>query len=75
MIRTFIFYYTLMGREGVERACNKYLASLNQSDPVSRRRLLAFYNKLNNLSISDSISTDNDSPGLWNNLGRLYFHL
>lgn len=76
MIRTFIFYYTLMGREGVEKACNKYLASLNQTDPVSRRRLLAFYNKLNNLSISGNIPADiHSSSGLWNNCGRLYFHL
>lgn len=76
MIRTFMFYYTLLGREGVEKACNKYLASLNQGDPVSRRRLLAFYNKLNNLSISGNIPSDaRSTSGLWNNCGRLFFHL
>lgn len=65
-----------MGREGLENACNKYLASLNGSDPVSHRRLLAFYNKLNNLSISGHIPASSlSSFGLWNNCGRLYFKL
>lgn len=75
MIRSFILYLTLMGKEGLQEACNRYLASLYLPDPVSERRYLAFLNKLNNL---DSIELGSSSPekgGLWNCCGRLAFKL
>ena len=71
MIRSFILYYTLMGREGLQKAVDRYLASLYLPDQVSQRRYLAFLNKLNNL---DSIELGSSSPemgGLWNCCGRL----
>lgn len=75
MIRSFILYYTLMGREGLQKAIDRYLASLYSPDQVSERRFLAFLNKLNNL---DSVELGSSSPeqgGLWNCCGRLAFKL
>ena len=75
MIRTFLFYASILGKDGLEEACNRYLRSLDGVDPVSRRRNLAFFNKLNQLSISDHLPDSSNSFGLWRNCGRLYFKL
>lgn len=76
MIRTFLFYYTLVGRQEFEKRCNDYLRSLELLDPVSRRRCLAFNCKLNELSIASDLSRSSEgSPGLWINMDRLQFKL
>lgn len=73
-IRSFIFYYSLVGKQRLTECCNQYLRSLEKNDPVSKRRLLAFTNKLNQLSFVHELSGDRDF-GLFNNSGRLYFKL
>lgn len=75
MMRTFILYFSLVGREGLEKACNDYLNSLSGSDPVSQRRYISFLNKLNLLSDLSLSSDSSPGVGLWNNCGRFAFRL
>lgn len=78
MLRSFIYYYTLRGANGLQDACNKYLLSLYGDDPVSMRRYSVFFCKLNALLYDTGYILGNgDSPGcgLFNNSGRLGFRL
>lgn len=70
MMRTFLFYYSLVGKEEFEKRANAYLKSLELPDSVSHRRNLAFLNRLNQL---DSLMLSPDSSGLYNFLGRVRF--
>ena len=74
MIRTFCFYYSILGRAEFENRINKYLRQLDLPDDVNRRRNLAFLNKLNQIPEIEILDNSNRS-GLWNNCGRLYFKL
>lgn len=78
MLRTFIFYFMLRGRKGLQDACNNYLLSLYGDDPVSMRRYTVFFNKLNALLEDTGYFLSSESPegvGLFNNCGRLGFRL
>lgn len=78
MLRTFIYYYTLRGANGLQDACNKYLLSLFGADPVSMRRYNVFFNKLDAILYETGhVLGNGDSPGcgLFNNCGRLAFRL
>lgn len=75
MIRTFILYYSLMGKEGLQAAIDRYIGSLYLPDPVSQRRQLAFLNKLNELSELQLSSDSSSGCGLWNCCGRMAFRL
>jgi hypothetical protein len=77
MIRTFLLYYSILGREEVEKRVNMYLRQLEHPDPVSQRRNLAFLSLLNQLSDSIQLPPDTkDHPGgLWNFFGRLNFKI
>lgn len=74
MVRNFMFAYSLLGASGIEKICEDYLASLMRDDPASVRRRIAFYNRLNQLSVSRELSHNRDF-GLFNNSGRLSFKL
>lgn len=73
-IRTFILWYSLVGREAAEKRINEYLRSLDLPDPINQRRNLAFLNKLNQTP-EIIIDFDSSRSGLWSNCGRLYFKL
>lgn len=75
MARSSILIYTMLGREGFEKLCNEYLASLYQPDPASNRRLIAFINQLNQLSIQLPCNSADSSGGLWRFSDRLFFKL
>lgn len=75
MLRSLMFYISLVGREGFVKACNNYLDNLYLNDPVSGRRYLAFLNRLNQLSISGNLPVEPGSCGLINVSGRLKFSL
>lgn len=78
MMRTFIFYVSLLGREELEKRCNAYLHDMfsNETD-VSIRRLVAFRCKLNELSIAHRLpdSSDPDASGLIRSGNILHFRL
>lgn len=74
MIRNFIYVYSLLGKKGIEELCNLYLRSLDNGDPVSNRRRLAFLNRLNEFS-NYNVPTDTSSEGLVNICGRLFFKM
>lgn len=71
-MRNFIFYYSILGRDEVERRINLYLRSLSNVDPVSIRRSYVFNCKLNELQFSSNLNRS-CSQGLWINLDRLHF--
>lgn len=77
MMRTCIFYLTLLGREEFVKRCNAYLRNLEKPDSVSWRRNVAFLNRLNQLSCVDKLpdSITQSSGGLYKLSGRLYFSL
>lgn len=72
MIRSFIFWYTLLGREECERRINHYLRQLELPDIVNHRRFLSFLNKLNEFDLTLPYDS-NSRKGLWINHGRLDF--
>lgn len=47
MIRTFILYYSIFGRERLQEACNEYIRNLFQTDPLSIRRYRIMLNHMN----------------------------
>lgn len=74
MIRSFILWFSLLGREEAEKRCNAYLKSLYLPDPVSDRRKIAFINKLNQLkSFELPCNSADSSGGLWRFSDRLFF--
>lgn len=76
MLRNFMFYVSLLGREEVEKRCNAYLRDMftNQCD-VAIRRLSAFRCRLNELSIADKLPDESDllASGLIISKGVLQF--
>ena len=75
MIRTFIFTYSLLGREAFEKMINDYLRGLDLPDPVSHRRSLAFLSRLNEFQDFELPTEAKKAQGLFNFLGRLQFKL
>lgn len=77
MMRTFLLYYSIVGREGIEKRANDYLQSLYRDDPVSQRRYSCFLSKLTELyNCHCGIDVNNDTrPGLFNECGRFIFRL
>ena len=78
MMRTFIFYISLLGREELEKRCNAYLSDMfsNETD-VSIRRLGSFRCRLNELSIAGRLpdASDPDASGLIRSGNILHFRL
>ena len=78
MMRTFIFYIFLLGREELEKRCNAYLSDMfsNETD-VSIRRLGSFRCRLNELSIAGRLpdASDPDASGLIRSGNILHFRL
>ena len=77
MMRTFLFYYSLLGREGFEQRCNAMLRSLFENTDQAYRKRIAFNCKLNELSISKNLPKfeDLNASGILIKDGAYYFRL